>query len=223
MNYYKNERCIIFDESGNLGSNGRYFVIACIDTTNFKSLHNIMKRKILDAKKVFPELANIHANEIKANEAYPAIKHHILECVISKDIKISYIVADLNYTKPYLLKDKNIFYNFLMKLLLDSIISKKDNGTKINILCDNKTTKVASANSFSDYIKIHFIYEKSYEIELNIEYFDSDANNAYSIQAADYIANAIYSKYEFDANLYCDVINSKIENCLKFPIKNFGK
>ena len=223
MNYYKNERCIIFDESGNLGSNGRYFVIACIDTTNFKSLHNIMKRKILEAKKVFPELANIHSNEIKANEAYPAIKHHILECVVSKDIKISYIVADLNYTKPYLLKDKNIFYNFLMKLLLDSIISKKDNGTKINILCDNKTTKVASANSFSDYIKIHFIYEKSYEIELNIEYFDSDANNAYSVQAADYIANALYSKYEFGANLYYDVINSKIENCLTFPIKNFGK
>lgn len=40
FNTYKNERCLIFDESGNLGSSGRYFVIACIDTMNYKSLHN---------------------------------------------------------------------------------------------------------------------------------------------------------------------------------------
>ena len=43
---YLGERCLIFDESGNLGSKGRYFVIACIDTTNAKELHNIIKRKI---------------------------------------------------------------------------------------------------------------------------------------------------------------------------------
>ena len=61
---YKNERCIIFDESGNLGSSGRYFVIACIDTKEAKSLHNIMKRKLGLAKNKFPQL-NIHANEIK--------------------------------------------------------------------------------------------------------------------------------------------------------------
>ena len=39
------ERGIIFDESGNLGKSGRYFVIACIDTVECKALHNIMKRK----------------------------------------------------------------------------------------------------------------------------------------------------------------------------------
>lgn len=33
----KNERYLIFDESGNLGSSGRYFVIACIDTSNYKA------------------------------------------------------------------------------------------------------------------------------------------------------------------------------------------
>ncbi|GMG96268.1 hypothetical protein [Tepidimicrobium xylanilyticum] len=38
-------RTIAFDESGNLGSDGRYFVIACVDTYNEKSVHNIMKKK----------------------------------------------------------------------------------------------------------------------------------------------------------------------------------
>ena len=51
---YDNERCLIFDESGNLGVLGRYFVISCIDTMNAKSLHNIMKRKLKQAGDKFP-------------------------------------------------------------------------------------------------------------------------------------------------------------------------
>lgn len=51
MNMYTNQRCIIFDESGNLGSKGRYFIIACIDTINYKTLHNIMHRKLGIAKR----------------------------------------------------------------------------------------------------------------------------------------------------------------------------
>ena len=72
----KNERYLIFDESGNLGSSGRYFVIACIDTNNYKALHNIMHKKLGIAKKMFHELSILHSNEIKAKEAYPCIKYH---------------------------------------------------------------------------------------------------------------------------------------------------
>lgn len=71
---YRNEHCIIFDESGNLGSAGRYFVIACIDTKNYKSLHNIMVRKLGLARKQFPEIINGHAHEIKAADAHPLCK-----------------------------------------------------------------------------------------------------------------------------------------------------
>lgn len=66
---YKNERCIIFDESGNLGNLGRYFVIACIDTKECKSLHNIMKRKLKKAAESFPKTKMSHAHEIKAKDA----------------------------------------------------------------------------------------------------------------------------------------------------------
>ena len=220
---YTNERCLIFDESGNLGSSGRYFVIACIDTKNYKALHNIMKRKLGIAKRQFNELANLHAHEIKAKDAYPSIKYHILEVIASKDLTISYIVADLNYVKPKLLEEKNIFYNYLMKLLIDSLVSKKDNGTKINIICDNHTTKIASGNSFEEYIKLHLIYEKQYDLDLNIVYMDSDDKNAYPVQAADYVANALYGMYEYDDKLYYSRFKAKIQKALKFPYKLFGK
>lgn len=223
FNKYQNERCLIFDESGNLGNSGRYFIIACIDTRNYKSLHNIMKKKLSIAKQMFQELACLHSNEIKAKDAYPCIKYHILETIANKDISISYIVADLKYVKPNLLVDKNILYNFLMKLLIDKLVSDKDNHTILNIICDNHTTKISSGNSFEEYIKLHLLYEKEYDINLNIVYMDSDDRNAYPIQAADYVANALYGWYEYHDDIYYNRFKNKIYKTLKFPYGNFGK
>jgi len=222
-NYYKSERCIIFDESGNLGNSGRYFTIACIDTTHFKSLHNVMKKKLGIAQKLFPELASLHSNEIKAKDAYPCIKHHILEILTGKDLEISYIVADLHHIRPYLLEDKNILYNYLMRLLLDKLVNEGDNNSVINIICDNKTTKVKSINSFAEYIKLHFIYERGYDLKLNVVYMDSDDKNAFSVQAADYVANALYGMYEHGNSSFYDCFKEKICIACEFPYANFGK
>lgn len=219
----KNERYLIFDESGNLGSSGRYFVIACIDTNDYKSLHNIMYRKLGIAKKMFHELSLLHSNEIKAKDAYPCIKYHVLECIAKKNLRISYIVADLKHVKPSLLKDKNILYNFLMRLLVERLISEKDNGTTINIICDKHTTKVASGNSFSDYIKLFLLYEKDLDVHLNIKYMDSNDKNAYVVQAADYVANALYGYYEYNDKIYYNRFKHKLNINLLFPRKLFGK
>lgn len=216
------DRCLIFDESGNLGIQGRYFVIACIDTCERKTLHNIMKRKLLKAKTLFPELA-IHANEIKATEAHPCVKHHMLECIASKKLRISYIVADLKHVEDYLLKDKNLLYNFIMKILIDSIVGQNDKGIKLNIISDNKTLKVHSKNSFEDYIKIHLNYERKLNMDIFVKYLDSDALDAYVVQAADYVANAIYSYYEYNNNLYFDLLKDSINVVQEFPRKKFGK
>lgn len=219
----KKERYLIFDESGNLGSKGRYFVIACIDTHDCKGLHNIMHKKLGAAKKIFPELASLHSNEIKAKEAYPCVKYHILECIARKQLRISYVVADLLHIKQSLLIDKNILYNYLMRLLVEKIISDADNGTTINIICDKHSTKVASGNSFSDYIKLFLLYEKDFDVCLNIQYLDSDAKNAFIVQAADYIANALYGYYEYGDKIYFNCFKHKLEKAILFPWKLFGK
>ncbi|MCI8800175.1 MAG: DUF3800 domain-containing protein [Lachnospiraceae bacterium] len=218
----REERYLIFDESGNLGSSGRYFVIACIDTNNYKSLHNIMHKKLGLAKKIFPPLSLLHSNEIKAKDAYPCIKYHILECIAKKDLSISYIVADLNHVNPSLLKDKNILYNYLMKLLIERLFTEKDNGFVINIICDKHTTKVASGNSFSDYIKLFLLYERELNVQLNIKDMDSNDKNAYIVQAADYIANALYGYYEYGDGIYYNCFKHKLNTKLLFPWKHFG-
>lgn len=218
---YTNERCLIFDESGNLGVSGRYFVIACIDTLNAKSLHNMVKRKLKQAGDKFPELK--HTHEIKAKDAYPCVKYHLLECIALKDISISYIVVDLEHIEDRLLKDKNILYNFASKLLISRLISYKDEGTTVNIIFDNKTTKIASKNSLREYIIAHLVYEEGLDVNINFEYKDSDAGDAFIIQAADYVANALYSKFEFRNTIYSNLLETKINVKQLFPYKNFGK
>ena len=206
--YNNNERYLIFDESGNLGTAGRYFVISCIDTTNVKSLHNIMKRKLKIAGEKFPELKTMHANEIKAKDAYPCVKYHLLECIASKDVTVSYIVIDLNHIAS--------------KILISRLITEKDTGTKINILFDNKTTKIASKNSLREYIIAYIVYEENLDVEINFEYKDSDAKDAFIIQAADYVANALYSKYEYKKDIYANLFSHKINITQHFPYKTFG-
>lgn len=220
---YNNERCLIFDESGNLGAVGRYFVISCIDTMNAKSLHNVMKRKLKQAGDKFPKLKNLHAHEIKAKDAYPCVKYHILESILSKDVTISYIVIDLKYIEERLLKDKNILYNFAAKILISRLITKTDEGKTVNILFDNKTTKIASKNSLREYIIAHIVYEEGLDVNINFEYKDSDAGDAFIIQAADYIANGLYASYEYGNEVYKSLIDEKIDIVEHFPYKKFGK
>ena len=219
---FNNERHLIFDESGNLGKDGRFFVIACIDTYNVKELHNIMKRKIEIARMKFPTM-KIHTNEIKAAEAFPCVKYHLLECIAKKKVKISYIVADLKYVEDRLLKDKNIFYNYIEVMLTKELIKDSDLGKKIYIISDNKTIKVTSVDSFEGYLKAKINYEMNCNVELDVKYLDSNAKDAYIVQAADYVANAIYTKYEYNKSLYFDIIKNNLEIVEEFPRDKFGK
>lgn len=213
-------RYLIFDESGNLGAKGRYYVISCIDTANYKPLYNIMQKKILQARKQFPDLGALHTHEIKAKDAYPCVKYHMAECIAKKNISISYIVADLKHVKPSLLHEQNIFYNFLMKLLVETIITKNDND--INIIYDNHTTKVGSVNSMEEYLKLSFIYEKNLDLSMTFKSMDSNGKNAYHVQAADYVANALYSHYEYNFDDYYKIYRPLVANKLLFPLGKFG-
>ena len=109
-----------------------------------------------------------------------------------------------------------------MRLLIERLVTEKDSGTTIHIICDNHTTKVASANSFSDYIKLYLLYEKELNITLNIRYMDSDAKDAYIVQAADYVANALYGFYEYSDSIYKERFSHKISTKVLFPWRLFG-
>ena len=217
---------LYFDESGNLGKNGKYFIISCILTSAPKALQNKMKKTLLFIKKQYPHL-KFNDYELKANAANSLSRTTILSNIADKDLSISYIVADKDHVYNYLLDDKNLFYNYLLKILLNNFTSlfrkaSTENAT-IHLILDNRSIKVKSKNSFADFIKIYFLYEKHINVNIEVEYRDSKASNAYNVQAADYVAHALYSHYEYNNSNYFNCFKSKIKYEELFPRCKFGQ
>lgn len=136
---------IYVDESGDLGRKGeRYFVIALIAAKNQKRLKNIVKHFC----------ASNNINEIKASRlAFPEKQGLINKLCSIDDHQISYIVVDKrNIANTKLFEDKNLIYNYIFQHLIKPII--KASVTDLDIVLDNHSIKVKSANSLREYIKI---------------------------------------------------------------------
>lgn len=209
-----------FDESGNLGRQGRYFTIACVQMqTSTKPLSNVMKKAVLKTKKTFPGFSD--SVEIKAKDSYPPIKDYFLRKIASKEnLSIRYIVADLPHVKRQLLEDENLLYNYMLKFIIEPVAYTK--GLKhLVINLDKRTIKVESINSFEGYIKIRLNYELNLDLNIEVNYIESQ--NSYPIQAADFIANAIYTKYEYGREEYYGLIKGKIIQRELFPKRVFGQ
>lgn len=217
--YKMGDRLILnFDESGNLGKKGRYFTIACIEMPYTKPLTNVMKKAVLKTKQNFSDFQNI--DEIKASDSNPIIKDYFLRKIASKDLTIRYIVADLHHVKPKLLEDENLLYNFMLKFIIEPVAMKK--GLKhLVINLDKRTIKVESTNSFENYIKIRLNYDLNLDLDIEVNYIESQ--NSYPIQAADFVANAINSKYEYGHCYNYDLISDKIVQKEQFPRRFFGQ
>lgn len=210
------DKTFIFDESGNLGKDGRYFVIACIETSNPKEIHNVMKRQLHIAKRKYSDV-KFNGCELKSSKAPAGVKEHIVELICKKDISISYVVLDLENINQSLLNEKNLLYNYACKLLIDSLIDEELNEKKLNIWIDNHTVKVHSKNSFLEYIKLGILYERGIDTNISVQFVNSNATDAYVIQAADFIANAVYVYYERGKERCYNMIKSKLKKVLVYP------
>lgn len=81
--------------------------------------------------------------------------------------------------------------------------------------------KVKSADSFEKYIKTQVFMEWGINnIELEVRSFES--KNSYCIQAADFIANAGYSLFEYGDNCYFSLLNEKVSSICKYPLSKFN-
>ena len=93
----------------------------------------------------------------------------------------------------------------------------------MNIWFDNHTVKVHSKYSFADYIKLVLNYHRSLNMDVRVEYIDSNASKAFVIQAADFVANAIYTKYEHGYDLFYKVLKNNLNCVEEFPFDKFGQ
>ena len=210
---------LYLDESGNFGSAGRYFTIAAIETNNPKPLQNVMKKTVLKAKQKFPKYEKV--KEIKASHSSPIVKEYFLRKIVSNtNLCIRYIVADKYHVKEELLDNENLLYNYLLKYLIVPVV-KKNKPSRLLITLDKRSIKMKSSNSFEDYINLILRFEMGLDIDISVNYLESQ--NSYLIQAADFVSNAIYTRYEYNYNFFMNILMPKIVEQQHYPHRCFGK
>ncbi len=200
-------KTFFIDESGDLGTKGRYFVITLLAPQKSKRISNFMRR--------FCAMNSIQ--EVKASQLSFSQKQSIINKLCSaNDYTISYIVADKSNIDKKILEDKNLCYNYLFSFLVKKTI--KSTREDITLLLDNHSTKVKSINSLADYIKIKAYTQWGFVYNLDIHYVDSKRSKI--VQATDLVSNAIYAKYTYGKDYFYGMLT--ISETIKFPYNKFG-
>jgi len=192
---------IYIDESGDLGwtldkpnrhgGSSKYITITGIIIS--KDEEKYISRFISDIYKKYNLTPNIEkkgANFTPEHSSY--ITSQIINKIICKSNSFKIISITVNKTKVFesLQKDKNIFYNYVLGLLLKpEIIQYKE----VEIVLDKRTIKVSQGQSFPDYIKTE-IWGQGFNIDISCEFLESTKNKM--IWFADWYANFIWRKHE---------------------------
>lgn len=219
---------LYIDESGNLGTDGRYFLICALDVDS-KDRKSITKRagRVIER---FKESKNISkGRELKGWSLKPNDRIFLIEKILLKGVKVRYIILDLKQTTMLLKKadDKNACYNYLIQLLVKRIIEEYPKIQKINLYLDNRSVKIGNRLSLKPYLYNKLVLEqleinqKYQRIDFVINYFESES--CYLIQWADIIANSLYKKYNRNINKFYNIIKPYIVYESRFPSHNFGK
>jgi hypothetical protein len=195
------------DESGDLGQNEGYFIIAMLVAHDSNRIKNLIKTFCATHK-----LKEAHAFEL----TFPQKQFLINQLVKQQDYTVSYVIADkMMITNRGLFQSNNLLFNYLFSILVKDII--RANTDDLEIYLDNRTQKVASVNSLRDYIKIKALAEWGFEKKITIQYKDS--RDCKPLQMADQIASCIRRNYVRKVpDLYSKL---NIAKSTKFPRTTF--
>ena len=211
---------VFIDESGNLGRGGRFFVLAAVvflthqaSKSASRYVHKMQKR-MGSKDKPLAELKSFKMNFTQRQ----ALLNGLMK---REDVEFFYLIVEKKKVK--LLQKKypqNLIYNYFTKLLMDEIFAMHEG--KIQVILDERSTKIKSANSLRDYLLIdaYANFGKSYD-EVVIEQADSRAVN--NLQLADLIAGTVYQAYTYKRRHFLDLIARKVRSANEFPEASFSQ
>lgn len=202
---------IYLDESGNLGEQGKYFVIACLIPPQSNRLKNLVKRCRVSFGDGQP------LDELKGfNLTFEQRQYFLNRLVAAKDFGFAYIVADKRHLRPGLADA--VCYNYLTGHLLKPIIKRANEN--VEIICDNRNIAVASGNSLKEYLQIKAAFEWGCGHIVTLRYLDSSECN--HLQCVDVISNTVYGHYALDKSHCYRIIESQRLHGIHFPYQKFG-
>ena len=187
---------VYLDESGDLGWNfdegsSRFLTVAALCTP--AEYRERPKRLIRSLYSTFNWKTD---REMKWSQMAPGSKLEFSKRAVSlteKNNQIRYFVitAYKPNVQPHIRADANKLYNYMIRLMLPSEMSKYDEFTFVP---DERSIKVASGNSLHDYLQIHMWFEMDKKTSLNT--MPSDSRKNQNVQFADMLAGVVHSHHE---------------------------
>ncbi len=198
---------VYIDESGDLGLNEGYFVIAMFIPSDSKRIKNIITRFC-----AYHGIEEAHACHLY----FPDRQFLVNKLNQKNDYTAAYIVVDkMMVNNEALFKSNNLLFNYLFSFLVKDIF--KGCSDDIAICLDNRNQKVASVNSLSEYIKIKAYTSWGFTRDVTFRYYDS--RDVKALQMVDLIAHCVFKKYTHKKEDLYNKLN--ISKSIKFPIERF--
>lgn len=195
------------DESGQLANKkrkraviGGYYYVVHHDNTNIinhtilrtsrKIQRNFKKQKFGLNKQKWP-------SEIKGYLLSLEDREYFFKTFLALNVQPAAVLLEKHRLekKESFLSDENLFFNYLVKLLINSVLRDKNfsNLTKIHIFYDQRSVKPKSANSLQDYLNVYFRYEENLETVIVCQ--SRDSHTCTQTQCADIIVNTIFARF----------------------------
>lgn len=196
---------IYLDESGDLGFSERsskYLVISVIVTAKpyeiERCVKNTRNRKLKKAMRTIPEIKFYRTNR--------EIRMYLLKCLSKTDAEIAYIVLEKAQVYDNLRHHKDKLYNYVIGFLLRRYFFRL-NGEQITLIVDKHHQNRQIIDNFNKYIP-YKTDSTNKNIDLRIAHADSQRDKC--LQATDFVAGAIFQKYEHGDNTYYRQIEEMI-------------
>lgn len=201
---------IFIDESGDLGfkkASSKWFLFAVVIIDDSRALERIVK-------KVWKTLKNKKSGELHATHDSNKTRQKLLEIVGDlENIEIVSILIDKNTIKNQ--RNKNYLYNYTLYSSIDVLFEREmiDKNESIYIYIDKKDTKKLISDSLINNFLNHLKVKYKNIISITLQ----SSHNDKSLQVVDFIAWAIFRKYERKDEIFYNLIKDRIvyENILK--------
>jgi len=190
---------VSLDESGNVGSQGRYFVIAALIVKRTSDLNKSFK--ILDEMRKKRGSKKNSDPEVKFSNSYPDERLRVLSSLSESSLSIVYVVIDKKKSKLY----SNTHNCDLYKAAINEILPLVGKALITNDVILNFDENLCI--SMKDLIEV--VNDKIQDRNVkSVKKVKSFADKA--VQLADFIAGSVREKYENDNDEYLIAIEEKI-------------
>jgi hypothetical protein len=186
------------DESGNMGSQDRYFIMSAIVVRRFDNLRPAIK-ELEELKRRQSQKKNIL--EIKYSHAHHDERLRVLESLNACDVDIVYVVIDKKGPGLYSnLRGKQLYLNAVKELLplVQKVLRTKDVDLEFD---ETLAVRADELLSLSRELMPRCNVQSAKKVR-------SFANRG--VQLADFVSGAIRDKYEHGEDAYFDEVYEKI-------------